>query len=177
MKADSMPDKEKSAGEPFDLERLKQLIRLMEKHDLTEIKLKHRDQKWVLRRGGHGNRVSGFPGTPAQATHAPPTSLSPGAPAPVTFLAANSETAASEAGLLEIVSPTVGTFYSAPQPGDPAFVRVGDRVSPETVVCLVEAMKVFNQIPAEVSGNITKVLVNDGDAVEFGQALFLVRPG
>ena len=78
---------------------------------------------------------------------------------------------------MKITSPTVGTFYGSPQPGDPPFVKVGDRVTPETIVCIVEAMKVFNQIPAEVSGTIHKVLVSDGDAVEFGEALFLVAPG
>ena len=80
-------------------------------------------------------------------------------------------------GLLEITSPTVGTFYQSAQPGDPPFVKVGDRVHPDTTVCIVEAMKVFNQIPAEVSGTIAKVLVRDGEAVEFGQPLFAVNPG
>jgi acetyl-CoA carboxylase biotin carboxyl carrier protein len=71
----------------------------------------------------------------------------------------------------------VGTFYAAATPDDPPFVSIGTRVSPETVVCIVEAMKVFNQIPAEVSGTIVEVLVKNGDSVEFGQPLFRVRPG
>lgn len=77
---------------------------------------------------------------------------------------------------MAIKSPTVGTYYAAPQPGDPPFVKVGDRVTPDKVVCIVEAMKVFNQIPAGVSGTISKVLLSDGDAVDYGQALFLVTP-
>ena len=107
----------------------------------------------------------------------PPAAM-PAAPAqaPAAPAAEAAEAPAADAGTIEIVSPTVGTFYSSPQPGDPPFVKVGDTVRADTVVCIVEAMKVFNQIPAEVSGTISKVLVNDGDPVEFGQALFLVKP-
>jgi len=80
-------------------------------------------------------------------------------------------------GTVTINSPTVGTFYSSPTPDDPPFVSVGSAVLPETVVCIVEAMKVFNQIPAEVSGTVVEVLAKNGDSVEFGQRLFRVRPG
>ena len=73
-----------------------------------------------------------------------------------------------------IKSPIVGTFYSAPDPDAPAFIKVGDHVGPETTVCIVEAMKVFNEIPAEISGKITAVLVENGSPVEFGQPLFRV---
>ena len=81
---------------------------------------------------------------------------------------------ADEAHVAVIKSPIVGTFYAAPNPESPAFVKVGDHVGPETTVCIVEAMKVFNQIPAEVSGKITTVLVENGQPVEFGQPLFKV---
>ena len=87
------------------------------------------------------------------------------------------ETAVVDDGTIEITSPTVGTFYSSPTPDDPPFVKIGSKVSSDTIVCIVEAMKVFNQIPAEVSGTITEVLVKNGDPVEFGQPLFRVRPG
>ena len=79
-------------------------------------------------------------------------------------------------GTIEITSPTVGTFYSSPSPDEPVFVDVGSKVKPETIVCIVEAMKVFNQIPADVSGEIVKVLVNNGEPVEYGQPLFKVKP-
>jgi acetyl-CoA carboxylase biotin carboxyl carrier protein len=168
-----MSEKDKSAGESFDLDRLKQLIRLMEKHDLTEIKLQRDDQKWVLRRASQSgeSRQGAFP---AEALRPPsvPVPMSAGNP-----LTSPESPVAPEEEMLKITSPTVGTFYAAPQPGDPPFVKVGDRVTPETTVCIVEAMKVFNQIPAEVSGTVHRVLVNDGDAVEFGQALFLVKSG
>ncbi len=169
-----MSDKGQSNEDSFDLDQLKQLIRLMEKHDLTEVKLKGGDQKWVLRRGQHGAAVGHMPVGMSPAASAPiPTS-------PPAVQAAAGGVGASEAvaddGLIEITSPTVGTYYGAPQPGDPPFVKVGDRVSPEKVVCIVEAMKVFNQIPAEVSGTVRQILVEEGDAVEFGQALFRVKP-
>jgi acetyl-CoA carboxylase biotin carboxyl carrier protein len=84
--------------------------------------------------------------------------------------------AAKDDGLQVIKAPTVGTFYSSQTPEDPPFVKSGDKVTPTTTVCLIEAMKVFNPIPAEVAGTIAEVLVKNGDAVEYGQALFKVRP-
>ena len=168
-----MADKGQPAEDSFDLEQLKQLIRLMEKHDLTEVKLKGGDQKWVLRRGPQF-----APGTPMPFGMPPvaQTAIPSGAPAPASSGSSSSVAPVADEGLIEITSPTVGTFYGAPQPGDPPFVSVGDRVTPEKVVCIVEAMKVFNQIPAEVSGTVRQILIQDGDAVEFGQALFRVKP-
>lgn len=157
-------------SEPFDLDRLRQLIELMEKHGLTEVSLRRGDEHWRLRRGPQevAPVVPGVPypaGGPAYPSAIPETGESPAE--------AEKETETTA----EIKSPTVGTFYSAPSPDDPPFVSVGTRVEPETVVCIVEAMKVFNQIPAEMSGTIVEVLVNNGDPVEFGQPLFRVRPG
>lgn len=170
-----MPEKDKSDAETFDLDRIKQLIRLMEKHDLTEVKLEGGDQKWVLRRGPQGPTMAAPPGY--AMSPAPSVPL----PSPAPNVANSPPPPAGEApagdGLVEITSPTVGTFYQSAQPDDPPFVKVGDNVSPDTTVCIVEAMKVFNQIPAEVSGTIAKILVRDGEAVEFGQALFAVNPG
>ncbi len=77
---------------------------------------------------------------------------------------------------MSIDSPMVGTFYTSPNPDAEPFVKVGDQVTPDTVVCIIEAMKVFNEIKAECSGTIAKVLVNNGESVEFGQKLFLVKP-
>jgi acetyl-CoA carboxylase biotin carboxyl carrier protein len=141
----------------------------METHDLTEVSLRRGDQKWTLRRGtdpaanaGGGERVH-QPALNAQPTVAAPTQSPSAAPPPD--------------GTITINSPTVGTFYAAATPDDAPFVSIGTRVSPETLVCIVEAMKVFNQIPAEVSGTIVEILVKNGDSVEFGQPLFRVRPG
>lgn len=167
-----MADKDKSDAQSFDLERIKQLIRMMEKHDLSEVKLEGGNQKWVLKRGAQQ------PAIVHSAGYAPsPPLQNPAAAAPPAETVSPSREAAAGEGLLEIVSPTVGTFYQSAQPGDPPFVKVGDTVRSDTIVCIVEAMKVFNQIPAEVSGTIAKILVQDGDAVEFGQPLFAVTPG
>ncbi len=152
---------------PFDLDRLQQLVEMMEKHGLSEVNLRRGDEQWRLRRGAR------------EVVYAAPQQMPFAAPAPSAAPVAQSSPAAAPAepsGLIDIKSPTVGTFYAAPSPGEPAFVTVGSVVTPETIVCLLEAMKVFNQIPSEVSGTITAILVKSGDAIEFGQPLFRVRP-
>ena len=158
-----MTEAASSGNTPFDLDRLQQLVEMMEKHGLSEVNLRRGDEQWRLRRGAREVVQAAPPPMPiAQpAAHAAPAS----AAAP-----------AEPSSLIDIKSPTVGTFYASPSPGEPAFVTVGSIVTSETIVCLLEAMKVFNQIPAEVSGTITAILVKSGDAIEFGQALFRVRP-
>ncbi len=155
-----------SSSDPFDLERIQQLVELMEQHNLREVKLKRGDQVWILRRGAAEAPMPVPTFVPQPQPVVPQQSAAPQAAAKP----------ASEEGLSAIKSPTVGTFYSAPQPGDPPFVKVGDKVQHDTVVCMVEAMKFFNQVQAEVAGVITKILVHEGDPVEFGQPLFQVRP-
>lgn len=169
-----MADNVTPGDAPFDLDKLKQLVEMMESHGLTEVHLRRGDEQWRLRRG------------PREVVHAVPQQYSPpqfaapapvaSAPAPAAAAPAATSAPAPEAGLIDIKSPTVGTFYAAPSPGEPPFVSVGSVVTPETIVCLIEAMKVFNQIPAEVSGTITAILVKSGDAIEFGQPLFRVKP-
>lgn len=106
---------------------------------------------------------------PAVEVQAAPAAQAPApAPAPV-------EAKADDSTLHKIVSPMVGTFYRSPEPGAPAYVQPGDKVTPNKVVCIVEAMKLFNEIEAEVTGEIVKVLVEDGQLVEYGQPLFLVK--
>jgi acetyl-CoA carboxylase biotin carboxyl carrier protein len=160
-----------SAGDaPFDLDKLQQLIEMMEKHGLSEVHLRRGDEQWRLRRGAK-EVVHAVPMPPAFHT-APPAPLpavasqTPAAPAPA------APAADPNAGGLTIKSPTIGTFYAAPSPTDPPFVTVGTVVTPETVVCTIEQMKVFNQIQAGVSGTITAILVQSGDAVEFDTPLF-----
>jgi len=154
---------------PFDLDKLRELVELMEKHGLTEVKLKRGEEQWQLRRGPQ-EVLQMVPAATPQPT-------APAAPAAPTAAAESASPAKPDDGTMEINSPTVGTFYAAPSPDDPPFVKVGSKVQPDTVVCIVEAMKVFNQIPAEVSGVIAEILVENGDPVEFGQPLFKVRPG
>ena len=162
----------RSAGEDsFDLDKLQQLVEMMEKHDLREVQLRRGDQQWKLKRGPQEVMQA----MPMGGHFAPP----PMAHAPAPSVAAPPATAPAKSGdegLLPVKSPMVGSYYSSPQPGEPAFVKVGDRVKNDTVVCLFEAMKFFNPVKTECSGTIAKILVKDGDAVEYGQLLFLVQP-
>ena len=167
-----MADKSPSAG-AFDLDRVRELIEMMEAHGVTEVNLRKADERWVLRRGPAEVINMMAPG--GYAPPAPSYAPAPQAPhAPAPQAAAPAAPAAVEGPVIK--SPTVGTFYSSPTPGEPPFVKVGSTVKPDTVVCIIEAMKVFNQIPAEISGTITEILVNNGDAVEYGQPLFRVKP-
>ena len=149
----------------FDLRRVRRLVELMKEHDLSEIDIREGDTRIQLRRGAD----------PVVSVAAPrAVSTSDVAPATASPPAAAEQRRADDAHTAIIKSPIVGTFYTSPNPESPAFVKVGDHVGPETNVCIVEAMKVFNQIPAEVSGKIIAVLVENGQPVEFGQPLFKV---
>ncbi|MEX2671781.1 MAG: acetyl-CoA carboxylase biotin carboxyl carrier protein [Phycisphaeraceae bacterium] len=152
----------------IDIKKLKQLVQLMSDNDLSELDLRDNEEQVTLKRS------SGQVMPTVQTTAPPPPAA---APAPA---AAQPETgeepSAASLGLLEIKSPMVGTFYSAPSPDADVLVRVGSHVDDDSVVCILEAMKVFNEIKAEVSGTVQKVLVANGDAVEFGQPLFQVKP-
>lgn len=163
----------RSAGEDsFDLDKLQQLVEMMEKHDLREVQLRRGDQQWKLKRGPQ----EVVHALPMGGHYAPPPPMA-AAPAPsVTAPAATAPAKSGDDGLLPVKSPMVGSYYSSPQPGEPPFMKVGDRVKNETVVCLIEAMKFFNPVKAECSGTIAKIVVKDGDAVEYGQVLFLVQP-
>ena len=153
----------------IEQKKLKELVKLMVENDLTELDLQSEGERVSLKRS------AGQP--PVQYVPAPGAPGAPGGAAPVPPPAANQAGADESGGMPCITSPMVGTFYTSPSPDADPFVRVGDRVDPETVVCLVEAMKVFNEIKAETAGTIEKVLAGNGQAVEFAQALFSVKPG
>jgi acetyl-CoA carboxylase biotin carboxyl carrier protein len=159
----------------IDIRKLKELVRLMVENDLTELDLADQAEKVVVKRGLGGVPVVTHVPVAAAAAPARAADDEP-APAAAAPAAAPAAAAASDAGLVAITSPMVGTFYSAPNPDSPAFCNVGSAVNPESTVCLVEAMKVFNEIKAETTGTIERVLVQSGQAVEYGQKLFLVRP-
>ena len=151
----------------FDVKRVRRLVELMKEHDLSELDLKDGEQRVRLRRGAEP--MVSYPMAYAQA----PSASAPALSAPSSGSAAPAP--AAEAGTT-IKSPMVGTFYLSANPESPPFVKVGDHVGAETTVCIVEAMKVFNQIPADMSGQITAVLVENGQPVEFNQPLFRVNP-
>ncbi len=144
----------------FDVDRIRQIIELMEQHELVEVDLQEGEEKIKLKRGGAVPMVA----APVAAA----------APAPVA--AAPGPAVDNTAGTTTINAPMVGTFYAKANPESPAFVKVGDRVSADTIVCIVEAMKVFNEIPAECSGTIVEVLVSDQQAVDFGKPMFRIQP-
>jgi len=158
-------------GRQFDVDGLRQLLELLEKYDVREFKQQIGETRYILRRGPQ-EVISAAPVSYAAPAPAP-LAAPPAAPAAPTGSAPSSSV---DDGLIPIKSPTVGTFYIAQSPGEPPFAKVGDTVSPDTIVCIVEAMKLFNKIPAKVSGTIAKVLLVDGDAVEYGQPMFLVKP-
>lgn len=153
----------------IDIRKLKELVKLMVENDLSELDLKDEQESVSLRRP---YASAGTAMAPASATAPQAQAAAPPAPAPSAPAATDDE----DAGLVPIISPMVGTFYSSPDPESPAYVSAGDNVSPDTTVCIVEAMKVFSEIKAECSGKIAKVLVKNAEPVEYGQPLFLVRP-
>ena len=152
----------------MDLELLERIVKLMAANDLSTVEVRDGDKRVILRRGA-APETSGFPmsfSAPAAQSSAPaPAAAIPAAPP-----------ADPDAGLVPIKSPMVGTFYTASGPDAKAFVSVGSTVDEETDVCIIEAMKVFNNIKAETKGTIAKIAVSNGQTVEFGQVLFLVKP-
>ena len=151
------------APRPFDVATVEHLIGLMAKHDLSEISLQEGDQRIKLRKGGKPPPAPAAYAPPAAppVPHAPP-GLPPAAPA-------------APKGV-EIKSEMVGTFYSKPKPDKPDYVGVGSKVTPLTVICTIEAMKIFNEVPAGVAGTVAEVCVKNGEFVEFGTVLFRVDP-
>lgn len=145
----------------MDLKEIKALIDLMKKNGLTAFEMEKDGFRIALAKEGAY--------APAM-TYAAPAPVAP-APAPAPA-AAEAKPAVSGK---EITSPMVGTFYTSPSPESPAFVSVGQQVTPDTVVCIIEAMKVMNEIKAEVSGVITEVAAENGQPVQFGQALFRIK--
>lgn len=138
----------------------------MSQHGLSEIRLRDGEQGVCLRKGPLES--------PPMVTVAPP--VAGPAPAPAASPAAPAPEQVADSGLVPVVSPMVGTFYAASDPESPPFVSVGSEVDAQSTVCVIEAMKVFNEIRAEVSGRVERILVHNEQAVEYGQPLMLVRP-
>ena len=158
-----------NADDVFDVRRVRRLVELMQEFELAEIDLRQAEQRIRLRKDQDPVIAAGAYAPLAHA-YAPPA-MAPPAAAPAAS-AASAAAGGEPAGALYVTSPMVGTFYLSASPDTPPFVKVGDQVGPDTVVCIVEAMKVFNEIPAEVSGKIAAVLVENAAAVEYGQKLF-----
>lgn len=151
----------------MDINRIKSVIDLMREHDLNEFAIEEPDFKLSLKRGGPAMMMT--PQMMAQAM-APTVAPAPAAPAAA-------PAASADDNLTPLPSPLVGTFYRATSPDADPLVAVGSRVNKDTVVCIIEAMKVMNEIKAETSGTIQKILVENATAVQFGQPMFLIEKG
>lgn len=154
-----------------DLKKITKLIEIMKDNGLEEIEIKHGDDKIFLKRSQPQQAAFGIP------MMRPEPGVAPVGPE---SMGAASQSSAPQAvpaeDLVEIKSPIVGTFYATPSPDSESYVDIGSEVGPQTVVCIIEAMKVMNEIKAETSGTIVSILVTNGQAVEYGQVLFRVRP-
>jgi len=157
---------------------LKELIDFLVEKDITEFELERGDLKVRVKRGAEPAVVHMTAAAPvAPAAAAPAASAAPAAGAPPQAAApAPPAEPAEEAGLHIIKSPIVGTYYEAPSPGSPPFLKVGDTVSVGQVLCIVEAMKLMNEIESDVAGEVVKILVTNNQPVEYGQSLFAIRP-
>lgn len=156
-----------------DIKQLEKIISMMKESNLVEIEIVNGEDKIYLRGPEPVSAQANFnPSYPMQAAQFQPQmpAVAPAAAAPEAATANK-----ADEGTSTIPSPIVGTFYAAPSPDSPAFVKVGDTVNADTVVCIVEAMKVMNEIKAEISGTITEVVAKNGQAVEYGQTLFKVK--
>ena len=146
----------------MEIKEIKRIVDLMKDNDLTEFSMKEADTELAIKRGSDQQVV----------VAAAPAAVAPVAAAPAAAAPAEDE----DDGLIEIPSPIVGTFYRKPAPDTDPFVQAGSEVSEETVVCVIEAMKVMNEIKAEVRGVIKQILIDDATPVQYGQTLFLVEP-
>ncbi|RKP57170.1 acetyl-CoA carboxylase biotin carboxyl carrier protein [Cohnella endophytica] len=158
----------------FKLSEIKELIKLVDQTTVHELEIENEGMRLSIRKPGRTEVVN------VQTPHLSHTYLpqvaAPTAPAAPVAAAPEAKAAADDSHLHRIVSPMVGTFYRSPSPDASSFVNIGDRVSDKSVVCILEAMKLMNPLEAEVKGEIVDILVENGQLVEFGQPLFLVKP-
>jgi acetyl-CoA carboxylase biotin carboxyl carrier protein len=164
------------AQKDIDIKKIKELIEIMKQNGLEELEIRQDDDKIYLKRSqppaAQTPIITSLPITKHEFGPAPVVAQAPealGQPG-------TSPSPHRDENLVEIKSPIVGTFYAKPSPDSEPFVEIGSSVGPQTIVCIIEAMKVMNEIKAESSGTITDILVTDGQAVEYGQVLFKVRP-
>jgi len=164
----------------LDLRELKEILQILEEKEITEFELEEEGMKLRIRKAAASLNHAAAPSAPVPLVQSViPSALNAVAPAaaaaPATSPAAPAPTA-EEQGLLTVKSPIVGTFYRAPDPGSPPFVNVGDHVRVGQVLCIIEAMKLMNEIEAEAAGEIVKVHHETGQPVQYGEPLFDIRP-
>ncbi len=154
----------------MDIKEIRSLIDLMKKNGVAVFKMEKEGFKITL-------KTSGAPGSPQYISTQPLVQWSEPAaqPSAITDAAPAAPVAAPASGGIEVKSPMVGTFYGSPSPESPAFISVGQEITPDTVVCIIEAMKVMNEVKSEVSGTVTEICAENGKPVQFGQALFRLK--
>jgi acetyl-CoA carboxylase biotin carboxyl carrier protein len=157
----------------MDIRKIKKLIELLEESGIAEIEIKEGEEAVrISRLGAGGPPGQAMPQVHAAAAPAPPSATPAAAPA---VLAAEAAAAKPKSNEHVITAPMVGTFYASPSPGAKAFVEIGDEIKVGQVLCIIEAMKMMNQIEADRAGRIASVMARNGDPVEFGQPLFVVE--
>jgi acetyl-CoA carboxylase biotin carboxyl carrier protein len=161
----------------MNLKEIKELVQFLKDEDITEFELERGDVKVRIRRGAvdsrqaPADRIIAVHPAPVSAEHAPPA-----APSQPPIPPSATESSRPEEALHTVRSPIVGTYYESPSPGAPPFVKPGDSVEAGQVLCIVEAMKLMNEIEADVAGEVVKCLVKNGQPIEYGQDLFAIRP-
>ena len=168
-----MSDSGTGPDDVFDVERIRRLVELMEQHDLREVDLRQSEQRIRLCRGAEMVYASPAQASAIAAPQTPPAAWS-GNPSPAASTPSGPPGETVEEHIVIVRSPMVGTFYARPNPSADPYVKLGDMVAPETTVCIIEAMKVFNEIPAETRGKIIAVLVDDEEPVDHGRPLFKI---
>jgi acetyl-CoA carboxylase biotin carboxyl carrier protein len=169
----------------FKIHELKEIIKLVDQSSMQEFEFEHESTRLTMKKGQSIIEVQNA--MAAQPLHLIPTSTEPiGTEPKSSNTPVHMEESAKEVDLTKensiepqlhkVVSPMVGTYYASVEPGAPPFVQVGDKIKGDTVVCIVEAMKLFNEIEAEVSGEVVRILAKNGQIVEYGQPLFLIKP-
>ena len=158
-----------------DLQRIKKLIEIMKNNDLVEIEINHGDDKIFLKRSQPQQNHVSIAAVPLTNTHLP-NAVAAGETQQKMIDQEPAAIPQQDDDLVEIKSPIVGTFYATPSPDSEPYVEVDSHVDSQTVVCIIEAMKVMNEIKAETAGTIAEILISNGQAVEYGQVLFKIKP-
>ena len=151
----------------MDIKEIQELIKFVAKSGVSEVSIDRKDFKITIKAQGNAPTVVNMQAAPMPIAAAPVAAATPAPAAPV---------ANENANLITIKSPMIGTFYRSGSPDKPSFVNVGDKIGPGNVLCVIEAMKLFNEIESEVSGKIVKILVDNASPIEYDQPLFLVEP-
>jgi acetyl-CoA carboxylase biotin carboxyl carrier protein len=160
----------------MDLDQIKQILDLVREHDLAEFEIEHEGLRLKVRKDANGSHVVSLPAPPAPLVLPPSTASPPPAtPAPAAPSMAAADAADAEIELAVVKSPIVGTFYRSSEPGAASFVDIGSTVKKGNVLCIIEAMKLMNEIDSEYDGEIVNIYVENGQAVQYGERLFAIR--